>query len=104
MLDIVKKGKILTPPTDAGALNGITRQFIFELSKKLNISCEEKNLTLIDVYTSDEVFVTGTLAEIVPVVEIDGRKIGDGKPGLITKKLIGEFIEIREDHGVGIYE
>ncbi|MFQ6073215.1 MAG: branched-chain-amino-acid transaminase [Methanosarcinales archaeon] len=103
-LFIVKKGDILTPPTESGALKGITRQFIFELSEKLNISCKEKNLTSIDVYTCDEAFMTGTLAEIVPVVEIDDRKIGNGKPGLITKKLMEEFVEIREEYGVGVYK
>ncbi|KAF5415486.1 MAG: hypothetical protein C5S38_03900 [Candidatus Methanophagaceae archaeon] len=71
--------------------------------KKLNIVCSEKNMTLIDVYTSDDAFMTGTLAEIVPVVEVDGREIGDGKPGEITKRLMAEFVESREAYGIAAY-
>lgn len=100
---IVKNGCILTPPVESGALNGITRGFIFELSKKIDIACKEKNLTLIDIYTCDEAFMTGTLAEIIPVVEIDNRKIGNGKPGLTTKSLMGEFVKAREEYGIKIY-
>jgi len=100
---IVKNGVVLTPPAESGALKGITRRFIFALSKKLNIVCNEKNMTLIDVYASDEAFMTGTLAEIVPVVEVDGREIGDGKPGGITKRLMAEFVESREAYGIAAY-
>ena len=103
-LFIVKKGAISTPPAESGALKGITRQFIFELSQKLNIPCTERNMTLIDVYTCDEAFMTGTLAEIIPMVEIDGRKIGDGKPGSITKRLMDEFVEIRGKYGIRLSE
>ena len=101
---IIKNGLLFTPPAESGALRGITRKFIFQVSEKLKVSCEEKNLTLIDVYTSDEVFMTGTLAEIVPVIEVDGRVIGDGKPGLLTKSLIDEFVKIRCKYGVKLYK
>ena len=99
-LFILKKGELVTPPAESGALQGITRQSIFELSRKIPIVCAERNLTLIDVYTCDEAFMTGTLAEIIPVVEIDGRTIGNGEPGLITRRLMAEFVEIRERHGI----
>lgn len=100
---IVKKGKILTPPT-INNLKGITREVTIEIIKKHGISFEERNIGLYDLYTADEVFVTGTAAEIAPIVEIDGRKIGDGKPGRITKLLMAEFEKITRSEGVPIYE
>ena len=99
---IIKKGRLFTPPPESGALQGITRKFVLQISEKLKITCEEKNLTLIDVYTSDEVFMTGTLADIVPVIEVDGRIIGNRKPGLLTKSIIQQFAKIRSKHGVKI--
>ena len=100
---IIKKRRLFTPPTESGALQGITRKFVLQLSEKIKLSYEETNLTLIDVYTSDEVFMTGTLADIVPVIEVDGRIIGDGKPGLLTKSLIGQFVKTRSKYGVKLY-
>ncbi len=100
---IVKGGRILTPPT-INNLRGITREAVIELIHKLSIPFTETNLGLYDLYTADEVFVTGTAAEIAPIVVIDGRKIGDGKPGEITRMLMEEFRKLTETEGVPIYE
>ncbi len=100
---IVKNGTILTPPT-INSLLGITREVVIEIIKKLGIPFAERNLSLYDLYTADEVFVTGTAAEIAPIVEVDGRKIGDGKPGKITKRLMEEFEKVTQTEGVPIYE
>ncbi len=100
---VVKNGEITTPPT-INNLKGITRNAVIELIEKLGISLRETNLGLYDLYTADEVFVTGTAAEIAPIVVIDGRKIGDGKPGKITKMLMEEFRKLTESEGVPIYE
>jgi branched-chain amino acid aminotransferase len=89
---IVKKGILLTPSPHLGALSGITRQFIIELAGKLGIDTKECALTQYDLYTADEAFLTGTGAEIIPVIAIDGRKIGNGKPGTTTGLLIDNFI------------
>lgn len=88
---IVKDGKLLTPPTYLGALEGITRNAIIEICGQLGIPCEEKPFTRHDVYVADEVFLTGTAAEVIPVVDVDARVIGDGKPGPMTELLIKEF-------------
>ncbi len=100
---IVKNGVVMTPPT-VNNLKGITREAVVELIKELNIPFKEVNLGLYDLYTADEVFVTGTAAEIAPIVVIDGRKIGDGKPGKITRLLMEEFRKLTEREGVPIYE
>lgn len=100
---IVKNGKVITPPT-INNLKGITREVTIDIIRKLGIPFEEKNIGLYDLYTADEAFVTGTAAEIAPLVEIDGRKIGDGKPGKITKMLIAEFEKLTQTEGVPIYE
>lgn len=100
---VVKNGEVSTPPT-INNLKGITREVVIELIEKLGIPFRETNLGLYDLYTADEVFVTGTAAEIAPIVVIDGRKIGDGKPGKITKMLMDEFRKLTEVEGVPIYE
>ncbi len=100
---IVKNGVVMTPPT-VNNLKGITREAVVELIKELNVPFREVNLGLYDLYTADEVFVTGTAAEIAPIVVIDGRKIGDGKPGKITRLLMEEFRKLTEREGVPIYE
>ena len=87
----IRKGAVLTPPPDAGILEGITRGAVMELAHSAGIPCRESTLTRHDLYTADEVFITGTAAEVVPVVEIDGRKIGAGVPGPITKRLAADF-------------
>ncbi len=99
---IVKNRELFTPPTGAGILIGITRGAIMELAGKAGIRVTEKNLTLFDVYTADEAFMTGTAAEVIPIIEVDARRIGDGNPGPVTKKLMSEFRKIRERDGIRI--
>jgi len=90
---IVKDGVIYTPPAEAGALPGITQSVVIELAKKENIQVIEKNLTRFDLYVCDEFFLTGTAAEVIGIVDVDGRIIGDGKPGPITCLLRKKFFE-----------
>ena len=90
---IVRDGVIYTPPVEAGALEGITRNLVIRLARKENLEVVEKNLTRCDLYICNEFFLTGTAAEVIGIVEIDGRTIGDGKPGPITKRLREKFFE-----------
>ncbi|MDR1696141.1 MAG: branched-chain-amino-acid transaminase [Endomicrobium sp.] len=100
---IVKNGILFTPPASEGALIGITRDAAIELAKnKLKIPVREERMTIYNVYTADECFLTGTAAEIIPVVCADSREIGDGKPGKITAKLIKEFKTLTRLTGVPI--
>jgi branched-chain amino acid aminotransferase len=102
---ILKENALITPPTSAGALEGITRNVVMEIAKnKLKLLVKEEVFTPYHVYVSDEVFLTGTAAEVIPVTEIDGRVIGDGKPGKITLRLIKEFRELTRLTGVLIKE
>ncbi|MEM2466523.1 MAG: branched-chain-amino-acid transaminase [Candidatus Bathyarchaeia archaeon] len=102
---MVKNGRIYTPPSYIGALSGITAEVVKELAKNLGYEVIEKNITPYELFTADEVFFTGTAAEIIPIREINKRQIGDGKPGPITKRLIEEFLKLVEDpkHGIPIY-
>jgi branched-chain amino acid aminotransferase len=88
---IVRDGVIFTPPVEAGSLEGITRSVVIRLAKEENLEVVEKNLTRYDLYVCDEFFLTGTAAEVIGIVEIDGRIIGDGKPGPVTKLLRKKF-------------
>ena len=88
---IVRDGRLYTPPIAAGILEGITRDEIIDIARVFKIEVREENLTRQDLYTADECFLTGTAAEVVPVVRIDKRTIGDGKPGAVTKRLAEEF-------------
>jgi len=97
---VVKREHLFTPPQCMGTLRGITRDTVLELAKKDNIPVHEHVLTRHEVYISDECFLTGTAAEIVPVVEVDGRVIGTGKPGKITLRLIKEFKRLTLKEGV----
>jgi len=90
---IVRDGVIYTPPVEAGALEGVTRNLVIRLAKEENLEVVEKNLTRCDLYTCNEFFLTGTAAEVIGVVEIDGRTVGDGKPGPITKRLREKFFK-----------
>lgn len=90
---IVKNGVIVTPKISDGALDGITRGVIFDLCEKLDIELIEDTITRYDVYTADEVFLTGTAAEVIPVVKVDDRPIGDGVPGELFKVLLAGFRE-----------
>ena len=87
------KGKLVTPPPEAGILEGITRQVVMDLAKKDGITTVEQHLTPFDLYVADECFLTGTAAEIIPAVRIDGRQIGTGRPGPITLRLHELFHE-----------
>jgi len=102
-LFIVKKGVLITPPVWAGILKGITRDVVIDLARKEKIPCEERVFTLFSVYTSDECFLTGTAAEVIPVTKVDGRVIGTGKAGSITKLLIKKFRELTQKEGTPIY-
>ena len=100
---IVKNGVLFTPPASEGALIGITRDAVIELAKnKLKIQVREERITTYNVYTSDECFLTGTAAEVIPVIKVDSRAIDDGKPGKITTKLIKEFKSLTRLTGVPI--
>lgn len=88
---VVRSKRLLTPPPDAGILEGITRAAVIELAEKEGIDCRETTLTRHDLYTAEECFLTGTAAEVIPVVEIDGRTVGEGTPGSITRKLKDRF-------------
>jgi branched-chain amino acid aminotransferase len=92
-LFIAREGKLLTPPSHVGILEGITRKVLFELCREKGIDCSERGLVAHDLYSADEVFLCGTGAELIPVVEIDGRTIGDGGPGPLFKRLLGLFRE-----------
>jgi branched-chain amino acid aminotransferase len=99
---IVKNNVIVTPKITDGALDGITRGVIFDLCERLDIEIVEETLTRYDVYTADEVFLTGTAAEVIPVVKLDDRPIGDGKPGETFKRLLEGFREEAANTGTEI--
>jgi branched-chain amino acid aminotransferase len=88
---IVRNKVVFVPPVEAGSLEGITRAVVIRLAKKEGLEVVEKNLTRYDLYVCDEFFLTGTAAEVIGIVEIDGRVIGDGKPGPITRLLRDRF-------------
>ena len=91
---IVKHGVLKTPPADAGILEGVTRNTVMELARAASIPVQETALTRHDIYTADECFLTGTAAEVIPVVKCDGRAIGTGKPGPVTRRLRERFVEL----------
>jgi len=102
---MVRKAKLYTPPTYTGALHGITAESVQDLAKKLGYEVKEKSITPFELFNADEVFFTGTAAEIIPVREINKRQINDGKPGPITRRLMEEFGKLVRDpkEGVPIY-
>ncbi len=97
---IVKGNNLYSPPQCMGTLRGITRDAVMEISIKSKIETHEHVITRHEVYNSDECFLTGTAAEIIPVVKIDGRLIGTGKPGKVTLTLMKKFKEITKKEGV----
>lgn len=99
---IVKNGVLSTPPASIGILQGITRDTVISLAESMGIKVVEPLVTLYDVYNADEIFLTGTAAEVIPAVLIDGRTIGDGKPGPITKSLITAFRELTGKSGAPV--
>ncbi|MFH0815704.1 MAG: branched-chain-amino-acid transaminase [Methanobacteriota archaeon] len=101
---IIRDKILQTPPTYDGALAGITRSSIVYMAKDLGYTCEKKTLTRHDLYNAEECFLTGTAAELIPVVKIDGRVIGTGKPGPIFKKLLAEFRKLTKVDGYRVYK
>jgi len=104
-LFIVKDGKLFTPPSSAGALAGITAQLAKKFAENLGYDVTETNITPFQLFTADEVFFTGTAAEVVPIREVNKRQIGNGSPGPVTKKLMAAFQKATADpaEGVPIY-
>ena len=100
---IYRRGKLMTPPPYLGILEGITREVVLELARQDNMPVQEIPFTRHDVYVCDECFLTGTAAEIIPVVEVDGRTIGAGTPGAVTGRLMKRFREIASSEGAEVY-
>ena len=99
---IVRDGMISTPPLTAGALDGITRGAVFEIAQELGIPIRERDFSRHDVFIADECFLTGTAAEVIAAVKLDGREIGDGKPGAVTQRIIARFRELTQSTGTPI--
>lgn len=99
---IVKGGVLHTPPPSAGILAGITRATVMMLAEQMDIPTRESMMTLYDVYTADEAFLTGTAAEVIPMVTLDERPIGTGKPGEITQRIIAAFREHTQSSGTPV--
>ncbi|MBM3833472.1 MAG: branched-chain-amino-acid transaminase [Verrucomicrobia bacterium] len=98
-LFVVKGDRLVTPPLTSGALYGITRGVVIQLAQRAGMSVAETDLTRYDLFNADECFLTGTGAELIPVVKIDGRVIGSGKPGPITKSLVQKYHELTQVSG-----
>lgn len=96
---IVKKGVLITPPVHTGILEGITRNTVMELASKRGIPVKEEVFTRHDIYIADECFLTGTAAELIPVVKVDGRPIGEGQPGSFFHTLLEDFHELTKVDG-----
>jgi len=97
---ILRRGTLLTPPPYAGILRGITRDCVMELARRARLPVREEMLTRHDLFNAQECFLTGTAAEIAPIVRIDGRVIGTGKPGKVTLRLMRDFRKLTETAGV----
>jgi branched-chain amino acid aminotransferase len=98
---VVKDGEFLTPPSEMGALKGVTQEVVVELASGMNIVTQYRPMVIEDILSAEECFLTGTAAEIIPVVKIDGKKIGSARPGDITKKLIEAYHKLTSTEGVG---
>lgn len=99
---IVKDGKLYTPPRSSGALPGITASVVKKIAAKLGYEVIERNITVTELYNADEAFLTGTGAEIMPIREVNGRRIGDGRMGPITERILEEFMKVVRDSNEGI--
>ncbi|MBN1405372.1 MAG: branched-chain-amino-acid transaminase [Candidatus Omnitrophica bacterium] len=97
---MIKNSRLITPPSELGALEGITQDAVIEIARKNKIHVSEKKIKVKDLYGADECFLTGTAAELIPVVKIDNRKIGTGNPGPITEFLTLEFHKLTKKDGV----
>ena len=100
---IVKNGIVSTPHPSQGVLRGITRDFVIRIAKELGYPVEERAITVHELYNADEVFVTGTAAEVVPVVKITGRKIGEGRPGPVFSRVLDRFRELIKESSEGTH-
>jgi branched-chain amino acid aminotransferase len=100
---IVQKGRLMTPPLSAGALYGITRNTVLDCARSAGMPVSEPLLTRYDIYNADEMFLTGTAAEMIPVVKVDGRVIGSGQPGPVTHRLLAAFRETTKTNGEVIF-
>ncbi|MEI7856861.1 MAG: branched-chain-amino-acid transaminase [Methanomicrobiales archaeon] len=100
-LYIVKNGEIITPPT-LNNLRGVTRMVLIEIATSLGITVKEQNMGYFDLYTADEIICTGTAAEVAPITWVDGRTIGNGKPGPITRQLMAAFKTVTASEGYPI--
>jgi len=96
---VVRKNELYTPPECMGALNGVTRETVLDIARKSKIVTHEHVFTRHELYISEECFLTGTAAEIIPVVKVDGRLIGHGKPGVVTLNLMKKFKELTKEEG-----
>lgn len=101
---IIKKGVLITPPTYAGVLEGVTRNAVIELAKKRGLEVKETLFSRHDVWSAEECFLTGTAAEVISVIQVDGRHIGNGKPGPITKELTKDFRDLTKVDGPLIFK
>ncbi len=101
---IIKERHVFTPPLSAGALYGITRRVVMEMAQESGLTVSEPNLTRYDLFNADECFLTGTGAELVPIVKIDGRVIGEGKRGPVTEKLMTQYRALTKVSGEPIYQ
>jgi len=101
---IIKERHLFTPPLSAGALYGITRRVVMEMAEESGLTVSEPNLTRYDLFNADECFLTGTGAELVPIVKIDGRVIGEGKRGPVTEKLMTQYRALTKVSGEPIYQ
>jgi len=99
---IVRRGRLITPPISMGALEGITRDVVLKLAATMGLSAAEEPFAQYEMYTAEECFLTGTAAEIVPVTAIDGRAIGTGEPGPVTRRLLEGFKALTRSEGVAI--
>ena len=100
---IIKRGTLFTPPVSAGSLRGITRGAVLDIAVELGVPVVETELTRYDVFVADECFLTGTAAELVPVVNVDSRPVGDGKPGQVTARLLDGFRRLTSTTGTPIF-
>jgi len=100
---IVKNNSLITPPLWVGVLEGITRDTVMKIGQELRIDVKETVITRFDLFTANECFLTGTAAEVIPVIKIDHRLIGDGKPGTITLKIMARFQELIQTEGIEVW-
>jgi branched-chain amino acid aminotransferase len=95
--------ELRTPPVTAGNLEGITRDAVLQIAEEMKIRCAEKDVALFDVYSADEAFLTGTAAEVVALTKLDNREIGDGKPGVLTRKITARYRELTQNEGEPVF-